>query len=379
MPIHHGIKITESGTGTRPIATASTSVIGLVAIASDADDATFPLDTPVLITDVSAAIGKAGVLGTLAKALQAIADQCNPIIVVVRVEEGGSLAETNTALIGTTTSQGQLTGMQALLAAQGKLGVTPKIIGVPGHDNLAVTAAMAAVTQKLRGMCYAQAQGDVISTAILYRANFSQRELMLLWPDFTAWSGEAVARALGVRAKIDALVGWHKSISNYGVNGVTGISRDVHFDMAGVATDAALLNDADITTLIRNEGFKFWGNRTCSDDPLFAFEPAVRTNYVLQDSIAKGLEWAIDKPITAALIKDILKSVNAMFRSLKSQGLIIGAKAWFDATKNPKEALAAGKVAISYDYTPCAPLESLTADANITDVYYADLVNQLAA
>ena len=45
----------------------------MVCTAEDADAATFPLNTPVLITDVLAASGKAGKKGTLAAALLALA------------------------------------------------------------------------------------------------------------------------------------------------------------------------------------------------------------------------------------------------------------------------------------------------------------------
>lgn len=58
-----------------------------------------------------------------------------------------------------------------------------------------------------------------------YRKNFSQRELMVIWPDFLAWdtvknttaTAYATARALGLRAYIDQTVGWHKTLSNVGV------------------------------------------------------------------------------------------------------------------------------------------------------------------
>ncbi|MCV5633435.1 phage tail sheath subtilisin-like domain-containing protein, partial [Escherichia coli] len=71
-----------------------------------------------------------------------------------------------------------------------------------------------------------------VQEAITYRENFSQREGMLIWPGFTGWdtvlnaeaTAYATARALGLRAKIDEQTGWHKSLSNVGVNGVTGIS-----------------------------------------------------------------------------------------------------------------------------------------------------------
>lgn len=378
MTVHHGIKTTEQSTGTRALSLVSSAVIGLVAVADDANADQFPLDRPVLITDVRTAIGQAGEAGTLAKSLEAIADQCQPQIVVVRVDEGANAAATETAIIGTTTAQGQKTGLKALLSARAITGVQPRIIGIPGYDTQAVTTALMPVAQQLRAFAYAQAVGDDVSEAVLYRENFSQRELMLLWPDYTAFSGDAVARALGTRARIDQEVGWHKSLSNFAVNGVTGISKDVSWDIEGLTGDAKTLNDAPITTLIRNNGFRFWGNRTCSDDPKYVFEVAVRTNHVLRDTIATGLLWAADQPLTPALMKDVLESINAAFADLKARGFIIGAEAWWDPALNSATNLAAGKALIRYKFTPVAPLESLGLQMEITDEYYADFADALA-
>ena len=375
MPHYHGIKVNEITEGVRAVADVATAVIGLVAIADDADAVTFPLDTPVLLTDVTGAIGSAGVNGTLAAALKAIADQASPPVIVVRVAEGADDAETETNVIGGTTAGGDRTGLQALLTAESILGVRPRILGVPGYDTQAVATELATIGQKLRAFAYAAALGDTVTDAIAYRANFSARELMLLWPDFTDFAGSAVARAMGLRAKIDTQIGWHKTLSNIGINGVTGISKGVSFSiLSSETTDAGLLNDAEITALARMDGYRFWGNRTCSDEPLFAFESAVRTAQVLQDTIAEGLVWAIDKPITEGLIKDILETINAKFRSLKAQGLIIGAEATFRDTDNSAADIAAGKLVFNYEYTPCAPAEAITLNQRITDTFYAELL-----
>jgi uncharacterized protein len=66
--------------------------------------------------------------------------------------------------------------------------------------------------------------------------------------------------ALGLRAKIDAETGWHKTLSNVGINGVTGLTASVYWDLQATGTDADLLNQACVTTLIRKDGFKFWGS-----------------------------------------------------------------------------------------------------------------------
>src|SRR5690554_2741099 len=117
---HHGVRVIEINEGTRPIRTVSTAVIGLIATALDADATVSPENEPVLVTDVYSAIGSAGTEGTLARALDAIADQTRPLIVVVRVPEGATPEETDANVIGTVEADGRKTGMKALLNAEAK-------------------------------------------------------------------------------------------------------------------------------------------------------------------------------------------------------------------------------------------------------------------
>ena len=388
---HHGVEVVEINDGTRTISTVSTAVVGMVCTASDADAGAFPLNEPVLITNPQSAIAKAGTKGTLAKSLQLIANQSKPVVVVVRVAEGTgdgeeAQAQTISNIIGTTDENGKYTGMKALLTAKAVTGVKPRILGVPGLDTQEVATALVSVAQKLRAFAYVSAWGcKTIADVIAYRENFSARELMIIWPDFLGWdttanattTSYATAIALGLRAKIDNDTGWHKTLSNVGINGVTGISASVFWDLQESGTDADLLNEAGVTRLIRSDGFRFWGNRNCSDDPLFQFENYTRTAQVIADTIAEGHMWANDKPITATLIRDIIDGINAKFRELKTGGYIIDATCWFDEEANSKETLKAGKLFIDYDYTPVPPLEHLTLRQRITDKYLANLISSV--
>ncbi|MBC8954694.1 phage tail sheath protein [Xenorhabdus sp. PB62.4] len=383
---HHGVRVQEINEGTRTITTVSTAIVGMVCTAPDADEKTFPLNTPVLITDVMSASGKAGKKGTLSASLKAIAAQAQPITVVVRVAEGESEEVTISNIIGGVTDEGKKTGMQALLAAQSQLGVKPRILGVPGLDSKAVAVELASIAQKLKAMAYVSAYNcKNISEVIKYRDNFNQRELMLIWPDFLSWdtitNSEAIAyataRALGLRAKIDQETGWHKTLSNVGVNGVTGLSADVFWDLQDTATDADLLNKSGITTLIRKNGFRFWGSRTCADDPLFQFESYTRTAQVLADTMAEAHMWAIDKPLTPSLVRDIIEGINAKFRELKAGGYIIDGRCWYDDKINDKDTLKAGKLTIDYDYTPVPPLENMMLRQRITDSYLMDFAKSI--
>ncbi len=385
---HHGVRALEINEGTRPIRTVSTAVVGMVCTSSDADADKFPLNKPVLLTDVLTASGSAGEQGTLARSLDAIVDQASPVTVVVRVEEGADEAETTSNIIGGVTAGGQYTGMKALLAAEAQLGVKPRILGVPGLDNLAVTTELVAMAEKLRAFAYANAYGcETVSDAIAYRDGFGARELMLIWPDFVNWDtatnadapASAVARALGLRAKLDQQVGWHKTLSNVPVNGVSGLSRDIYWDLQNPATDAGLLNANEVTTLIRRDGFRFWGSRTCSADPLFAFENYTRTAQVLADTMAEAHFWAVDKPMHASLVRDIVEGINAKFRELIRGGYLIGGECWFDEAANDKDTLKAGKLFLDYDYTPVPPLEDLMLRQRITDRYLVDFAAGIKA
>ncbi len=385
---HHGVRVTEINEGTREIRTPSTAVIGMVATASDADATFFPLNKAVLVTDIYAAIAKAGTLGTLSKSLKAIEAQTKPVMVIVRVAEGLNAAETETNVIGDVTETGEKTGLQALLTAGQKFGVKPRILGVPGLDSLNVTTELVAIAQKLRAFAYASCYGcDTKEDATTYRDTFGARELMLIWPSFTALDTTtsstnevpAVAYALGLRAKIDAENGWHKTLSNLPVNGVNGISKDVFFDLQDPATDAGYLNEADVTTLINRTGFRFWGSRTCSADKLFAFENYTRTAQILADAIADAHFWAIDKELYPSIARDILEGIKAKFRELKRLGLIIDGDAWLDPQMNGPDVLKAGKLYIDYDYTPVPPLENLNFRQRITDRYLVDFASRIAA
>ena len=389
----HGIKVNEPLTGARALQMVATAVIGMVVTSSSATperqtalDAAFPLDRPVLVTDIRSAISTAGEEGTLLPALEAIADQVTPVMVIVRVPTGEGVDEAAVALdqsdkvIGSIVD-GRGTGLQALLAAEGEVGLRPRILGAPGLDDQLVTEELTIIAKKLRGFVYAAAEGADAAAALVYRENFSARELMLIWPEFATdgeFAGDAVARALGIRALIDQQVGWHKTISNVPVNGVTGLTKDVHFDLQDETTTAGVLNAKAVTTMVRLNGYRFWGNRTTSDDAVWAFESRVRTSQALQDTIAEGLAWAIDKPLTPQLARDVIETINAEFRRLKAEGRIIGGEVLpLDTDINTAAYLASGQLALDYEFTDTAPLEGLTLNQRVTERFYAAFDDQL--
>lgn len=376
----HGIRVIESSDELAAATEQSTAVIGLVATAGAAAGAAtdrlalaFPIDKPVLVTDARAAIAEAGTTGTLRNALAAIADQGSPLVVVVRVEIGADADETDANVLGSDI--GGYRGVYALLTARQRVGVRPRILGAPGLDSQGVTNALAAVGKQLRGYVYAAARPEATQVttrdeAVTYRGEFGQRELMLIWPDFTGWDGQAVATALGLRAMLDAKVGYQKSISNITVVGAMGLTHDVTFDVLSGANDAAVLNAAQVTTLVRENGYRFWGNRGCAEDPLFSFEVATRSAQVIGDHLAQVNMALVDRPMTQGLVRDIVEMGDARLAREVLLDRLIGAECRYDPALNDPTDLAQGQLAIAFDFTPVAPLEGLTINQRITDRYY---------
>ncbi|HBP0294529.1 TPA: phage tail protein, partial [Pseudomonas aeruginosa] len=52
---------------------------------------------------------------------------------------------------------------------------------------------------------------------------------------------------------------------------------------------------------------------------------------------------------------------------------------WYDPNVNDKDTLKAGKLRITYDYTPVPPLEDLTFFQKITDSYLVDFASRVNA
>lgn len=381
---HHGVTTTESTEGVRYISDTSTAVIGIVCTGDEADEAVFPLNKPVFHASAAAVIGKAGDKGTLAKSLDGIIDQADAQIVVVRVVHDANADALKANVIGTNTG-GEPTGIQALRRARAVCGVVPKILGAPDLDSQAVVAELAGVAQATRAFVYASSGGAAdIAEVKAYRANFGQREIMLVDNDFTAFDpvtkkevkAATIARILGLRAKLDRQIGWHKSISNGQINGVTGLRYARSFDLLDKNCEANVLNNGDITTLIREDGFRVWGNRTCSEDPLMAFEVAVRSAQVIQETIASSFLWAMDKPMGIGLLQDIIMGVNAKLAEYVAQGRILGARVFISDKQVTAEAIGAGIFGIDYEWTYVPPLENLQFRQHNTGTFFVNLAEK---
>ena len=189
-----------------------------------------------------------------------------------------------------------------------------------------------------------------------------------------------IATALAMRALIDDTypASFTKSISNVPVPGVAGIMQPRTWDLEDPNTEVGYLNANDVTSVIQHQGFRFWGNRTCSSDPRFAFETGVLTAQWLLDTIIEGCFPFVDQPLTPVLVRDIIESINAKLRATVSQGWLLGARCWYNDDLNNAQDLSQGMLWVDYDYTPVPTLENLKLNQRITDSYLIDFGKLIA-
>lgn len=383
----HGVEVLDIVGGTRPIKTVKSSVIGVVGTAPDADATAFPLNTPVLVSGNRLEAAKLDTVGdgngTLPAIMDDIFDQVGAAVVVIRVDEGVDAAATQANIIGgVDVNTGAYTGMQALLAAQSALKVTPRILAIPGYTQIeAVLTALVTVAERLRAVIVADGPNTNDADALAYRALFGSERVYLVDP----WSNvfdtisaanvvrPASARVAGMIAKSDNERGFWWSPSNTLMNGIVGTARPVDFTLGDVNCRANYLNENDVATIIQQDGYRLWGNHTCSSDPKWMFLSVVRTRDMINDSLLRAHMWAVDRNIVKSYVDDVVAGVNAYLRHLTAIGAILGGKCWADPELNTIDQIQLGKVYFDFDFTPPYPAEHVTFRSHMVGDYIEEI------
>lgn len=394
----HGITMTEVTDGVRPVQLASTSVIGVVGTAPEADESEFPMNTPKLLVGNRRKAAELGSSGTLRDAVDDIFNVIGAAVVVVRVEEGEDEEATLSNVVGGVDSEtGQYLGVEALLSAQGTVGSKPRILCAPGWthqrpedpdntgEHLAnpVGAALKSVAEKLRAIVAIDGPNSSDEEALAAREDYGTRRVFLHDPWYQYWDTEAedaVTRPssgtiAGLIAWNDNRNGWHTSPSNILVPNIVGLGRDIDYAPGGGGR-ANHLNSNEIATTIRDSGFRLWGNRTTSEDPKWAFLAHVRIADIINDSLEAAHRWAVDRNLTQTYYEDVTGSVNAFLKGLAADDRIAGGSAWVDPDLNTEEDMLNGRAVFDFDFSPYGVAEGITFRSQMTNGYLEGILDE---
>lgn len=348
---------------------------------SGGEDEAFPLDTPVLVTanDI-VKIGRLGDAGTLKAALDDIADQGGAVVIVVRVDTAQDVPG--------SAGSGSYTGCWAFLGAESVTGFCPRILCAPEYTSdrpegaaNPVVAELVGIANRLRAVIVADGPNTNDDDAVEYRRDWGSKRVYVVDPGVKVVNslGEIIerpssARVAGMIALSDNERGFWWSPSNRLMNGIVGTGREVDFTLGDTSSRANLLNENEVATIIRQDGFKLWGNRTCSDDPKWAFLSVVRTADMINDSILRGHMWAVDRNITRTYLEDVTQSVNNYLARLTALGAILGGKCWPSVGLNTPSSIEAGQVYFDFDFTPPYPAERVTFRSRMVNNYVEEIL-----
>ncbi|WP_296263626.1 MULTISPECIES: phage tail sheath family protein [unclassified Pseudomonas] len=383
----HGVTVTSVDAGARSIALPSSSIIGLVDTFTPDAGATAKANDLVLITTEREAIAAFGADAAITKACQAIFTRAKAAIVACGVAKLTDPAEQTSAIIGGVLANGTRTGLQALRDGKSRFNAQPRLLIAPKHTaTQAVGTALVALADKLRGIAIIDGPRTTDEAAIAYAAGFGAKRAFMVDPGVQYWDtaksatvdAPASAWVAGLFAWTDSEYGFWASPSNKEFVGVTGTTRPIEFLDGDETCRANLLNNAKIATIIREDGFRLWGNRTLSSDAKWAFVTRVRTMDIVMDAILYGHKWAVDRSITATYVKDVTEGLQNFMRDLKAQGAIINFEVYADTELNTASQLGQGKVYWNIRFTDVPPAENPNFRVEVTNQWLTEVLDTAA-
>lgn len=352
-------------------------------------DEAFPLNTPVLVPGDQSQAALLGSTGSLPAAMDGIFDQTGAVVVVVRVAEGVDDEDTTSNVIGgVNVTTGAYEGVHAFLGSESSNGFCPRILIAPGFTSdrpsglsNPVVAELVGIAERLRAVIIADGPNTTDAAAITYRGDWGSKRVYIVDPAVKIRNdaGEIVdeptsARVAGLIAKSDNERGFWWSPSNQVINGIIGTGRNIDFTLGDANSRANLLNEQEVATIIRQDGYRLWGNRTTSDDPKFAFLSVVRTADIINDSILRAHLWAVDRNINRTYLEDVTQSVNDYLDRLKAQGAILGGRCFPTPGLNTPSSIADGKVFFDVEFTPPYPAEHITFRSKLTNEFIEEIL-----
>lgn len=373
----HGVNVIEVTSGAKTVRAAKSSVIGVIGTAPEADEQKFPLNKPVLIAGSLKEAAKLGKTGTLPQAVSSIFTQVGATVVVIRVKESENSdpklkeEETLKNIIGSVDEEtGEYQGIEAFLSSESIVHVLPRILiapqfthQLPEDGKNPVVGALISIAEKLRSIIVADGPNTNDEEAIKWRKSVGSSRVYVVDPWVKVFEGEerpASPFVAGLIAKVDGEQGFWHSPSNKEINGIVGTSRPIDFTLGNINCRANHLNENEVTTIIHQNGYRLWGNRTCSNDSKWAFLSVRRTADLINDSLLRAHLWAVDRNITKTYIDDVIEGVNSYLANLKAQGAIISGKCYATSELNTPANIASGKVYFDFEFTPPYPAEQIT-------------------
>lgn len=391
-----GITINEVNKGPLPAQVGDLSTIGMVVTAPNADAAKFPLLKPVLVNsdddELVSALGEGGSVAHQFDLIKAHSGKFSANVVVIRVEEG---ADENATLANLVA------GVDVLDDAASILGVSPRLVAVPGYThqqetsntaNVVVTALQAVIT-RLEATAWVTGPHSTYQAFVDWRQTITSDRVIPIetWvktgsPAVDVCSSGA---AMAMQVLRDNENGGRpfKPVANRPMN-IAGPNRSIPFNLVDGAKEGQMILAKNGGIIVRGSfgelgaiadtGFVLIATDTAADDPTYRFINVRRGRDYIHTAYLKTIRHFLGRRvINQGTIEDIKATIENILRGLVATNDILDFKVEFPAGLNPIDQLKQGRITFTAAAEEAPVLVHVTIDSERLPSAFEDLAAKL--
>jgi phage tail sheath protein FI len=265
--------------------------------------------------------------------------------------------------------------MYALLDAGSELGITPRLICVPGYtsqvasgaDANAIIAGLPTLLDRLLAVSVVDGPATDEAAANSWRTTIQSKRIIPVdvavkildeAGDVATMPASPAIIGIAVRRDHEFQGRPFHSWANQPVYGIVGPSRPIEFSILDGATEGQQLLSKNIGIIVRGEssdgaiadgGFVYVGTDTCSEDTLWQFYNQVRGRDYIHLMFIKTLRFFLGRRnIDRGTIEDILATMKGGLRDIQAAGDLLGFRVNFTRAANSPEQLRLGRFTVAF-------------------------------
>lgn len=257
--------------------------------------------------------------------------------------------------------------------------VLPQATANVGVVANAFVSALNTICPKIRARGYISGPNTTNAEALRFRETINGGRILIIDPKVIRnVNGVPVTKPVapvfaGVRARVVASdEGVSGSVSNKIIRTIDGVARTIMYP-----DDSNYLNEKQVATVINERGgFRTWGSRLATDDPLWQFDSVRATADMINEALEDIYFLYVDRKQIKANYKLMLEDGNAAIRVFTNNQDILGGRCWFPVLNDPT-LMANGHTFLDVEFEPVGIMEQIRITTHRNILRYRLLMDEV--